>query len=131
MNKLHALTLAMAMSLAAAQACATGPDQLQEVAGPQPTETQARDAIIDELKRRINDAADFGRIRFLSGPQLVTGTNFAKGREQAWMVCVIQGNATPRRAPMDVELKQYLLRNTAKGLVVLTNPNWSDFEEKC
>ena len=112
-------------------ALAASPDKLAAVAGPQPSENDARQAVLDELKKTIKEPADFSRVRFLSGPKLVTGTNHAQGREQAWMMCVIEGNSSPRREPMEVALKLYLLRNNEKGVVVIANPNWNEFDEKC
>jgi hypothetical protein len=107
------------------------PDMFAQEAGPQPNESQARDAVIQDLKRTVKEPADFSRVRFLSGPHLVTGTNFAKGREQAWLMCVVEGTANARRAPLELEVKPYLLRTRAGLLEVVQAANWSDFENKC
>jgi hypothetical protein len=67
----------------------------------------------------------------MSGPHLVTGTNFAQGREQAWLMCVVEGNASARRGPLELEMKPYLLRTRDNRLQVVSAANWSDFENKC
>jgi hypothetical protein len=113
------------------QALAGAPDKFAQEAGPQPSESQARDAVIQDLKRTVKEPADFSRVRFLSGPHLVTGTNFAKGREQAWLMCVVEGTANVRHAPLELEVKPYLLRARAGLLEVVQTANWSDFENKC
>jgi len=110
---------------------AGAPDKFAQAAGPQPSESQARDAVIQDLKRTLKDPADFSRVRFLSGPHLVTGTNFAKGREQAWLMCVVEGSANVRRGPLDLEVKPYLLRTQADAVEVVQVPNWAEFDNKC
>jgi hypothetical protein len=100
-------------------------------AGPQPTEEQARDAVIERLKRTSKTAADLLRVRFLSGPHLVTGINFAGNREQAWQMCVIEGQANLSHGTPDVEVKQYFLRDSGKGLAVLPTVNWKSYDSKC
>ena len=117
--------------LSCTAAIAGAPDKFAQVAGPQPTESQARDAVIEELKRTVKEAADFSRVRFMSGPHLVTGTNFAQGREQAWLMCVVEGNASTRRGPLELDMKPYLLRTKDNRLQVIPTANWSDFENKC
>ena len=127
MKFLHAIAIAVLCT----QALAGAPDKFAAAAGPQPSESQARDAVIQDLKRTVADPADFSRVRFLSGPHLVTGTNFAKGREQAWLMCVVEGNANVRRGPLDLEVKPYLLRNEDHALKVVQVANWAEFDNKC
>ena len=100
-------------------------------AGPQPTEEQARAAVIEQLKRTSKTAADLLRVRFLSGPHLVTGISFADNREQAWLMCVIEGQASLSHGTPDVEVKQYFLRDSGKGLEVLPTVNWKTYDSKC
>ena len=121
----------LALPVLASPAWAGAPDKLARPAGAQPSESQARAAVIDAVQSRSSSAANASRVRFLSGPRLVTGTNFANGREQAWLMCVVEGDAAPRRGPMDLELKSYLLRNDDHGLAVVQLSNWKDSEARC
>ncbi len=102
-----------------------------EGAGPQPTEDQARQVVIDQIKLTVREAADMKRVRFLSGPHLITGISFADSREQAWQMCVIQGDANISRGSPDVEVKQYFLRNKPSGLMVIPAVNWKTYDNKC
>ena len=107
------------------------PDKLAEAAGPQPSEAVAQRAVANELVRSTRDAADMTRVRFLSGPHLVTGINFAGTREQAWQVCVNTGDGRLSRGPLDLEVKPYLLRNGDKGVTVVQEPNWKESDIRC
>ena len=100
-------------------------------AGPQPTEEQARAAVIEQLKRTSKSGADLLRVRFLSGPHLITGISFADNREQAWQMCVIEGQASLSHGSPDVAVKQYFLRDSGKGLNVLPAVNWKTYDSKC
>ncbi|CAN5770941.1 hypothetical protein BH11PSE7_BH11PSE7_31300 [soil metagenome] len=100
-------------------------------AGTQPTEGQARAAVIEQLKRTSQSGADLLRVRFLSGPHLITGISFAGNREQAWQMCVIEGQDSLRHGTPDVVVKQYFLRNSGKGLAVLTTVNWKSYDSMC
>jgi len=100
-------------------------------AGPQPTEEQARAAVIEQLKRTSKTGADLLRVRFLSGPHLITGISFADNREQAWLMCVIEGQASLSHGTPDVQVKPYFLRDSGKGLAVLPTVNWKTYDSKC
>jgi hypothetical protein len=129
--KLHSLIAAGLLACCAAALQAAPEPPLLEGAGPQPTEDQARQAVIDELKRTLNNPADFKRVRFLSGPHLVTGISFADNREQAWQMCVIQGDANISRGSPDVDVKQYFLRSKSGTLKVVPAVNWKSYDSKC
>ena len=101
-----------------------------QAAGPQPTEERARQVVIDHLKKIVKEPADLLRVRFLSGPHLITGITFADNREQAWQMCVIQGDARISRGSPDVEVKQYFLRNVNNALSVV-QVNWKTYDSKC
>lgn len=122
---------ALCIALLTVAAHAGAPDKLAETAGPQPSESQARNAVIQSLAGTVRDPADFSRVRFLSGPHLVTGINFAGSREQAWQVCVITGDGKLSRGPLDLEVKPYLLRNDDSGVTVVQIANWKDSDVSC
>ena len=124
-------TAALCIALFTLAAHAGAPDKLAQRAGEQPSETQARNAVIQSLAGTVRDPADFSRVRFLSGPHLVTGINFAGGREQAWQMCVITGDGRPSRGPLELEVKPYLLRNTDAGVAVVLLSNWKDSDVSC
>ncbi|RZJ17666.1 MAG: hypothetical protein EOO54_16095 [Haliea sp.] len=126
---LRILPLLIAVTAASVQAGA--PDKLAIAAGPQPSQAQARKAVVESLRHSLQEPRDLERVRFFSGPHLVTGLNFANGREQAWMMCVVEGDARPSRGPLDLELRPYLLRNGSQGVTVVENANWSDFDNRC
>ena len=131
MKLLSLLATAVLLAVAAGPLHAAPAAPLLEGAGPQPTEDQARQAVIDELKRTLKDAADFKRVRFLSGPHLVTGINFADNREEAWQMCVIQGDADISRGSPDVSVKQYFLRVKNGAPRVVPAVNWKTYDSKC
>ena len=124
------LLLSLVLGLAAS-AHAGAPDKLAEVAGPQPSQAQARQAVVESLRHTVREPRDLERVRFFSGPHLVTGVNFAKGREQAWLMCVVAGDARLSRHAPDLEVRPYLLRNRADGLELVTQGNWTDSDAKC
>lgn len=128
--RLAASAIVMMATLAAPAYAAPDPPPL-EAAGPQPTEDQARQTVIDYLKRTVKNAADMKRVRFLSGPHLITGISFADNREQAWQMCVIQGDANIARGSPDVEVKSYFLRTRKGVLGVVPNVNWKTYDSKC
>ena len=117
--------------LLATAAHAGAPDKFAQPAGPQPSEAQARDAVVQELRRTMKDPSDLRRVRFFSGPRLVTGVNFAEGREQAWLMCVVAGDGRLSRHTADLEVRPYLLRNSARGLQLVTQGNWTESDAKC
>ncbi len=127
---LAATAVAMLASLASPLWAAPDPPPV-EAAGPQPSEDQARQAVIDHIKRTVKSAADLKRVRFLSGPHLITGISFADNREQAWQMCVIQGDANIARGSPDVEVKSYFLRTRNGVLGVVPNVNWKTYDSKC
>jgi hypothetical protein len=129
--KLPLLIAAGLLAFRAAALQAAPEPRLLEGAGPQPTEDQARQAVIDELKRTLKNAVDFRRVRFLSGPHLITGISFADNREEAWQMCVIQGDANISRGSPDVEVKQYFLRNNNGTLKIVPAVNWKTYDSKC
>lgn len=124
------LLLSLTIGLAAS-AHAGAPDKLAEVAGPQPSQAQARLAVVESLRHTVKEPRDLERVRFFSGPHLVTGVNFAKGREQAWLMCVVAGDSRLSRHAPDLEVRPYLLRNGADGLALVTQGNWTDSDAKC
>ncbi|MBX3655192.1 MAG: hypothetical protein KF686_13480 [Ramlibacter sp.] len=99
-------------------------------AGPQPAAAAAQQAVVNELRRTAVES-DFSRVRFVSGPRLVTGVNFAGNREQAWQVCVLVGSASLSRGPLDLDLKPYLLRNQDQRVTVVQIANWKDSNVSC
>lgn len=115
----------------ASAAVAGAPDRLAQPSGPPPSEAQARAVIITQLRSTMKDLGDLERVRFLSGPRLVTGINFAEGREQAWLMCVVAGDGRLSRHTADLEVRPYLLRNTGAGLQLVTQGNWTDSDAKC
>ena len=124
-------TAALCLALFTLAAHAGAPDKLAETAGPQPSEAQARGAVVQSLAGTVRDPADFSRVRFLSGPHLVTGINFAGSREQAWQMCVITGDGKLSRGPLALEVKPYLLRNDDRGATVVQLANWKDSDVSC
>lgn len=128
---MKALTALLATTALALAAHAGTPDKLAETAGPQPSETVAQRAVANELVRFSRESADMTRVRFLSGPHLVTGINFAGNREQAWQVCVITGDGQLRRGPLDLEVKPFLLRNSDSGVTVVQLSNWKESDVRC
>lgn len=124
-------TAALCIALFTLAAHAGAPDKLAEAAGPQPSDAQARSAVIQSLAGTVRDPADFSRVRFLSGPHLVTGINFAGSREQAWQMCVITGDAKLSRGPLDLAVKPYLLRTDDSGVTVVQIANWKDSDVSC
>ena len=124
------LLLSLAMTFAAS-VHAGAPDQLAEVAGPQPSQAQARQVVAESLRHTAREPRDLERVRFFSGPHLVTGVNFAKGREQAWLMCVVAGDARLSRHAPELEVRPYLLRNRPDGLALVTQGNWTDSDAKC
>ncbi len=129
--KTAALALPLCLTLACVGTLAGTPDKLAEPAGPPPSVPAAQRVVANELVRATRDPADFSRVRFLSGPHLVTGINFAGNREQAWQICVITGDGRLSRGPLDLEVKPYLLRNSEKGLAVVQLANWKDSDVSC
>ncbi|MEP6824443.1 MAG: hypothetical protein ABI919_06470 [Ramlibacter sp.] len=115
----------------AASANAGAPDKLAEVAGNQPSQAQAMQAVITELRHTMKEPRDLERVRFFSGPHLVTGVNFANGREQAWLMCVVVGDSRLSRHAPDLEVRPFLMRNRADGLKLVTQGNWTDSDAKC
>jgi hypothetical protein len=130
MQTMNRCIAALSVALSAT-ALAGAPDKLAEGAGPQPSPSQAREAVIDALKRSAKDPVDLSRVRFFSGPLLVTGTNFAGGREQAWLMCVVEGNARLSAKPLDLELKPYLLRTRNNRVEVVELTNWAESGTGC
>lgn len=124
-------TIFLGLLLAAAAAHAGAPDKFAQPAGPQPSQAQAREAVVQELRRTMKDPSDLRRVRFFSGPQLVTGVNFAEGREQAWLMCVVAGDGRLSRYPADLEVRPYLLRYRGGELQIVTQGNWTDSDAKC
>ncbi len=122
---------ALFIALFTVAAYAGAPDKLAETAGPQPNDDQARSAVIQALAGTVRDPADFSRVRFLSGPHLVTGINFAGSREQAWQMCVITGDGKLSRGPLDLAVKPYLLRTGDSGVTVVQIANWKDSDVSC
>lgn len=110
---------------------AGAPDKLAEMAGPQPSRAQARAVVVESLRHTVKEPRDMERVRFFSGPHLVNGINFAKGREQAWLMCVVAGDSSLSRHAPDLEVRPYLLRNRADGLELVTQGNWTDSDAKC
>lgn len=123
--------LATAVLALATAASAGAPDKFAQHAGPQPSQAQAREAITQELRRTMKDRDDLERVRFFSGPQLVTGVNFAEGREQAWLMCVVAGDGRLSRHTADLEVRPYLLRNRGGELQLVNQGNWTDSDAKC
>ena len=121
---LTALLLATAVQAGA-------PDQFAQPAGPQPSEAQAREVVAQALSRTMKDPADLRRVRFFSGPQLVTGINFAEGREQAWLMCVVAADGRLSRFAADLEIRPFLLRNRGGELQLVNQGNWTDSDAKC
>jgi hypothetical protein len=117
--------------LLATAAHAGAPDKFAQPAGPQPSEAQAREAVVQELRRTMKDPSDLRRVRFFSGPQLVTGVNFADGREQAWLMCVIAGDGRLSRHSADLEVRPYLLRSRGGELQLVTQGNWTGSDARC
>ncbi len=120
----------LALTLAAH---AGAPDKLAIAAGPEPTEAQARQAVIAEMRRTLRDTADFGRVRFVSGPHLSSGINFADSREQAWLMCVINGSSrlSNRSVTPDLEVQPYLMRNRGGEWVIVSVAGWKESDIKC
>lgn len=121
----------LAPLLLAPAAYAGAPDKFSQSAGPQPSEARAREAVVQELRRTMKDPSDLRRVRFFSGPQLVTGINFAEGREQAWLMCVVAGDGRLSRHTADLEVRPYLLRNRGGELQLVTQGNWTESDAKC
>ncbi|MGE3349491.1 MAG: hypothetical protein AB7I35_18845 [Ramlibacter sp.] len=130
MNPRSLLCLTL-LTLTALTARAVPPAPPTVPAGPQPAAAAAQLAVVNELRRTVRDPADFSRVRFLSGPHLVTGVNFAGNREQAWQVCVLVGSASLSRGPLDLDIKPYLLRNQGQHVTVVQIANWKDSNVSC
>ena len=122
---------ALCIALLTLGAHAGAPDKLAQPAGPEPTQNQARAAVARSLMQTARDPEDFSRVRFLSGPHLVTGINFAGSREQAWQMCVITGDGKLSRGPLELEVKPYLLRTNDSGVEVVQLANWKDSDVSC
>jgi len=125
--------LTLGLGLGAGSAPAAPPDKLSAVAGPQPSETQAQRAVLAELVRTRENPTDVSRVRFMSGPHLVTGVNFAGSREQAWEMCVVVGDAklSRRTAAADLGLQPYFLRTQADQITVMKFANWKESDSVC
>ena len=121
----------LASLLMATAAHAGAPDRFAQPAGPQPSQAQAREAVVQELRRTMKDPSDLRRVRFFSGPQLVTGVNFADGREQAWLMCVVAGDGRLSRYSADLEVRPYLLRNRGGRLQLVSQGNWTGSDARC
>ena len=57
--------------------------------------------------------------------------SFADNRDQAWLMCVIEGQASLSHGTPDVQVKPYFLRDSGKGLAVLPTVNWKTYDSKC
>lgn len=130
-TKLIAPICLAALALGTTLARAVPPDPPTVPAGPQPGAAAAQLAVVDELRRTVESPEDFSRVRFVSGPHLVTGVNFAGNREQAWQVCVLVGSASLSHGPLDLDLKPYLLRTRDDGVRVVRTPNWKESDVSC
>ncbi|MBI2772682.1 MAG: hypothetical protein HYX47_23890 [Burkholderiales bacterium] len=130
---MKALLAFSALAAACCGALAGAPDKLALQAGPQPSETQARQAVMIELSRSVKATSDFKGVRFISGPRLVTGINFADGREQAWLMCVMAPDASgaKRNTDQDVGVKPYLLRSRDGTLQIVSLAGWKEFDSGC
>jgi hypothetical protein len=122
---------ALCIALFTLAAHAGAPDKLAQTAGAQPSERQARNAVIQSLAGTTRDPTDFSRVRFLSGPHLVTGINFAGSREQAWQMCVITGDGNLARGPLALEITPFPLRTNDSGVTVMQIANWKDSDVSC
>jgi len=123
--------LAVALGMGLDAAVAAPPDPMAATAGPQPSEDRAQRAVLADLVRKVNDPRDMSRVRFLSGPHLVTGVNFAGSREQAWEMCVVVGDARLSHGPVDLGIKPYLLRTQADQITVIQYANWKESGTTC
>ena len=125
--------LPLFLSCVCAGAFAGAPDKFAQPAGPEPSETQARQAVMTELSRSVKATADFKGVRFISGPRLVTGINFADGREQAWLMCVLASDASgaKRGTEQDIGVKPFLLRNRDGALQIVSLAGWKESDVGC
>jgi hypothetical protein len=112
-------------------AFAGAPDQFAAGAGPRPDAPEARAAVVGEMAKQALDASDLSRLRFTSGPSLATGVNYADGREQAWLMCVVAGTANPKRGAFQLDTKPILLRNKGDHLEVVPIAAWKDSDVDC
>lgn len=100
-------------------------------AGTPPTEAQAREVVVQELRKTAHDTRDVERVRIFSGPHLVTGINFARGLEQAWLLCTVVSDGRIAARGLTLKMRPFLMRNTNAGLELVSQPNWSASSAKC
>ncbi|MDB5967269.1 MAG: hypothetical protein JWQ72_3769 [Polaromonas sp.] len=127
-----AAVLAALLGLWLGSVQAAPPDRLLQSAGPVPTDAGVQAALRRYLLARDRSFDNRKPFKILSGPTLATGTTFAGGIEQAWLMCVVVNEQKTSPGPTGIEGKSlYLRRNAAGEVVVVPIDNWKDSSPQC
>ena len=129
--RIAAAFLALSLSVAIVAHAAT-PDNLNQRAGPAPSESSVLAALLKYTLGKDTSFDNRKPFKILSGPTLATGNTFGGSIEQAWLVCAVVNSIRTSPGPSDIEGKSfYLRRNPANEVVVVPIEKWKDSSPQC
>lgn len=130
-STLHHLTACAAIvTLGACAATPTG--QVIEEAGAQPSREQAEGAVRAHMRRALRDPDSVKDYAWLSGPDLVTGTNAGGNFEKAWLVCVEYNAKNAYGGYTGITTESYPLRFSSRGVLeIISRINWISADRSC
>jgi hypothetical protein len=110
---------------------AAPPDMLRQSAGPPPSGSAVKTAILRHLQATGVTLDSRKPLRILSGPTLATGATFSGTQEQAWLMCLAVNSAKTGPGPTEPVGKTLYLRNRGGVVEVLPQLNWKDSSPRC